>query len=127
MPVPRNTVSHWNLFLQLCCINILIFATLLHLYVLNYFEMLLTTYYLYFSIVIKMKIKKLVLLAIRGNTELRRKIMAALGVSHPTMQKYLNENSEQLTLAASLREIRESFELTDEDILEETEPETIKS
>lgn len=72
-----------------------------------------------------MKIRKLVLLAIRGNTELRKKLKETLGVSDVTFQRYLNDNSDQLTLAASMKVIREELGITDAEILEE-EIETVK-
>lgn len=72
-----------------------------------------------------MKLKKVVLMAIRGNTDLRRKVQDALGVSSPTMVKKLQDNSDDLTKAAALKVIREELNLTDEEILEEdTVPQT---
>lgn len=66
-----------------------------------------------------MKIRKLVLMAIRGNTNLRRKLKKALDVSEPTFQRYITDNSRELTLAASLKVIREDLGLLDSEILEE--------
>lgn len=74
-----------------------------------------------------MKIRKLVLMAIRGNTGLRRKIKEALEVSEPTFQRYLSDNSDMLTKAAVVRVIREELDISDSEILEEeeNEPETV--
>jgi len=67
----------------------------------------------------KMKIKKLVLMAIRGDTALRRRIMEALDISEPTFRRMINTNSDDLTKAAVLRVIREELNLRDDEILEE--------
>jgi hypothetical protein len=66
-----------------------------------------------------MKIRKLVLMAIRGNTELRRKIKEVLGISEPTLNRYLNGYGDELTKSASLKVIREELGLSDSEILEE--------
>lgn len=66
-----------------------------------------------------MKIRKLVLMAIRGNTELRRRIKEALDISEPTFNRYITENSDELTKAAVLKVIREGLEISDSEILEE--------
>lgn len=66
-----------------------------------------------------MKIRKLVLMAIRGNTYLRRRIKEALDISEPTFQRYISENSDDLTKAACLKVIREDLGLEDSEILEE--------
>lgn len=65
-----------------------------------------------------MKIKKLVLMAIKGNTDLRRKIKETLDISEPTLYRLLTENDDDLTKAAVLKVIREDLELTDDEILE---------
>lgn len=66
-----------------------------------------------------MKIRKLVLLAIRGSKEIKDGIIEALGISQPTMSRYLENNDDNLTKSASLKVIREGLGLTDEEILEE--------
>lgn len=70
-----------------------------------------------------MKIRKLVLMAIKGNTELRRRIKETLGISEPTLYRLINDNSDDLTKASALKVIREELELTDSEILEEEEEE----
>lgn len=65
-----------------------------------------------------MKIKKLVLMAIRGNPSLRSRIKDALDVSEPTLRRLLAENNDDLTKAAVLKLIREDLEIKDEEILE---------
>jgi hypothetical protein len=65
-----------------------------------------------------MKLRKLVLLAIKGSPETRKRIREALKVSNPTITHYLNSNHENLTKAASLEVIREDFGMTDSEILE---------
>lgn len=66
-----------------------------------------------------MKLKKVVLMAIHGNTDLRRKVQEVLGISAPTMVKKLQENDDDFTKAAALKVIREELGLTDSEILEE--------
>lgn len=58
-------------------------------------------------------------MAIRGNTDLRRRLKETLGVSEPTFQRYITDNSEQLTLAACVKVIREDLGLADSEILED--------
>lgn len=70
-----------------------------------------------------MKLKKLVLMAIKGNTDIRRKIKETLDISEPTLYRLLTENDDDLTKAAVLKILREDLELTDIEILEELETE----
>lgn len=69
-----------------------------------------------------MKIKKIVLMAIKGNSSTRKRIKEVLGVSEPTLYRILTENDDDLTKAAVLKVIREDLNLTDAEILEEMEP-----
>jgi transcriptional regulator with XRE-family HTH domain len=66
-----------------------------------------------------MKIRKLVLLAIRGSRKIKTDLMAALDISQPTLSRFLNDNDENLTKAAALKVIREELGLTDDEILDE--------
>lgn len=66
-----------------------------------------------------MRIKKIMLAAIRGNTELRRRIKEALDISEPTLIRFLGDNNDDLTKAAVLRLIRDEYKVSDQDILEE--------
>jgi hypothetical protein len=68
-----------------------------------------------------MKIRKIVIMAIRGNTELRRRLKEILDITEPTFIKYLNENNDALTKASALQAIREETGLSDQEILEEQE------
>lgn len=68
---------------------------------------------------IKMKIRKIVLMAIKGNKDLRRRIKEVLDISEPTLYRLLTENDDDLTKAAALKVIREDLNLTDSEILEE--------
>lgn len=74
-----------------------------------------------------MKIKKIVLMAIKGNTDLRRRIKEVLDISEPTLYRLLNENNDDLTKAAALKVIREETGLTDEEILEDSEVDVAQS
>jgi ATP-dependent Clp protease adapter protein ClpS len=65
-----------------------------------------------------MKIRKIVLAAIKGNTGLRRKIKEVLNISEPTLYRIIHENDDDLTKAAVMNLIKAEFELTEEEILE---------
>jgi predicted transcriptional regulator len=49
---------------------------------------------------------------------IRMKIALALGVSDQTVTRYIKENNDELTKAASLQVIREETGLTDKQILQ---------
>lgn len=66
-----------------------------------------------------MKIRQIVIMAIRGNTELRRRLKDVLDISEPTLLRMLNDNRDDLTKAAALKVIREETGLSDQEILEE--------
>lgn len=66
-----------------------------------------------------MRIKKIVLMAIKGNKNIRRRLKEVLDISEPTLYKKLTENSDDLTKAAAMQVYREELELTDSEILEE--------
>lgn len=71
-----------------------------------------------------MKIRKIVLMAIKGNTDTRKRIKEVLGISEPTLYRLITENDDDLTKAAVLKVIREDLNLTDAEILEEMEPQS---
>jgi hypothetical protein len=60
-------------------------------------------------------------MAIRGNTELRRRLKEVLDISEPTLSRLLRENNDDLTKAAALQVIREETGLVDTEILEESD------
>ena len=68
-----------------------------------------------------MKIKNLIIMAIRGNTNLRKRLKETLDISEPTLYRLITENNsnDDLTKAAALKVIREELGLTDSEILEE--------
>lgn len=66
-----------------------------------------------------MRIKPTVLQMIADSQGLRGRLCADLGKSYPTIQKWVEENHDNLTKAAVLKIIREELGLTDEQILEE--------
>lgn len=66
-----------------------------------------------------MRIKKIIIMAIKGNTDLRRRIKEVLDISEPTLYRLLTENDDDLTKAAVLKVIREDLNLTDAEILDE--------
>lgn len=67
-----------------------------------------------------MKLKAIVIMAIKGNSDLRKNIREALGVSNSTMTRLLQENDDDLTKAAALEIIREELKMEDSEILERT-------
>lgn len=66
-----------------------------------------------------MKIKKNVLAKVHESPAVKKKLMSALNVSAPTISRYIDENDDNLTKAASLKIIGEYFNLTTEQILSE--------
>lgn len=59
------------------------------------------------------------LAAIRGNTDLRKRIKEALDISEPTLYRLITENDDDLTKASVLKLIRDEYKVSDSDILEE--------
>ncbi len=74
-----------------------------------------------------MKLKQSILQKVSEAPVCRRNIMEALDVSPPTMTRYIRENDDNLTKAASLKAIGEYFNLTNEQMLEEDQLTTIDS
>lgn len=74
-----------------------------------------------------MKLTQKALEAVRTNKRLRARLALALDKSDFSVQRWIKENSEMLTMAASLKVIREETGLNDEEILEETESEGIRA
>lgn len=66
-----------------------------------------------------MKIKKTVLRKIAENKGLVARICAEMDKSYFTVNRWVNENDDNLTKAAALKLIREELNLTDSQILEE--------
>lgn len=66
----------------------------------------------------KMKIKKSVLEKIRNSAGIRGRLCAETGKSYPTIQRWVEENREGLTLESSLKVIREELGLTNNQILD---------
>jgi hypothetical protein len=56
---------------------------------------------------------------LRGNKDIWKGVMAALGVKRDTMYKYVRENSEELTKASALQVLKRKTGLTDSELLEE--------
>lgn len=69
-----------------------------------------------------MKLSAIALLAIRGSKGIVPKLSKAIGCIDQTTYRYIRENAPELTLAASLKVIREETGLEDSQILEENEP-----
>lgn len=74
-----------------------------------------------------MKLTNIAILALKGSDQgIKERIAKANGVTNSTVYRWISENSKELTLAASLRVIREEFGLDDSQLLEEeTEHETV--
>lgn len=67
-----------------------------------------------------MRLSKLAILALKGTKQdFKEKIAEATGVTANTVYAWIQTNSEQLTLAASLRVIKEELGLSDSQLLEE--------
>jgi hypothetical protein len=65
-----------------------------------------------------MKLKPIIIMAIKGNTELRLGLRNVLRVSNPTMTRLLQDNDDDLTKAAALELLRNTLNLSDEEILD---------
>jgi transcriptional regulator with XRE-family HTH domain len=66
-----------------------------------------------------MKLSSIAILALRGCTpEIKKKLADALGVTVPSINRYLRDNDDSLTKVAALEVIREVTGLTDDQILE---------
>lgn len=64
------------------------------------------------------KLRESVLEAIKSDNVLKNKIAIALEKSYPTVQRYLNSNSRNLTLECTLVVLRKELKLTNEQLLE---------
>lgn len=65
-----------------------------------------------------MRIKNDVLLKVADSAKCKDLLEAALGVSQPTISRYVADNHDNLTKAAALKVIGEYFNLSNEEILE---------
>lgn len=65
-----------------------------------------------------MKLTKAAILAIRGGSGIKKKIAKALGVSVPTIYRWLSDNDDNLTKSASLEVIRKETGLPDSEIID---------
>lgn len=73
-----------------------------------------------------MKLSHIAILALKGtDADFRKRLAEVLGVSEPTIYRYINNNDDTLTKAAALQLIREVTGLTDDQILETEE--TVKA
>ena len=66
-----------------------------------------------------MQLKPHILATIRNHKKIKNRLALELDKSSYTIERWISENNEQLTLAASLKIIKEELELTDSAILEE--------
>lgn len=76
-----------------------------------------------------MKLSKVAILALKGtDVEFRERLAKSIGVSLPTLYRYIVENDDTLTKAAAIEMIREITGLSDNEILERepTVAETLK-
>lgn len=63
------------------------------------------------------RLRESVVEAIKSDSVLKNKIAIALKKSYPTVQRYLNDNSEYLTLESVLIVLREELLKTNEELL----------
>jgi hypothetical protein len=69
-----------------------------------------------------MRLSRIAILAVKGASPgIVKKLAGAIGVSEPSIYRFINDNDDNLTKAAALKVIREETGLTDEEILEEGE------
>jgi hypothetical protein len=75
-----------------------------------------------------MRLSKIALLAVKGaRPGIIPKLSKALKVEDPTTYAYIASNNENLTKAGVLQVIREVTGLTDDQILEESETESVQN
>lgn len=67
-------------------------------------------------------LKKEVLERLKRSTGLRGRLCAELNIAYSTMQRWVEENNLGLTYATSIKIIREAYNLTGSQMLEEVEP-----
>lgn len=73
-----------------------------------------------------MKLSNVAILALKGSDQrIKERIAEATGVTASTVYRWISTNSQDLTLAASLKVLREELGLPDSHLLEE-ETETVK-
>lgn len=68
-----------------------------------------------------MKLKTEILKKVAESHGCRRRLMETLGVSAPTMSRYINDNDDNLTKLASLQIISAYFNQPVTELVEETE------
>jgi hypothetical protein len=68
-----------------------------------------------------MKVRESVLKKVAESYGCRKLIMQALSISAPTMTRYIQDNDDNLTKAASLKVIADYFNLKQDEVLEECE------
>lgn len=74
-----------------------------------------------------MKLSRIAILAIRGASPgIIKRLAEAIEASEPSIYKWISDNHSNLTKAAAMKVIREETGLTDEQILEQTEPAAAK-
>lgn len=73
-----------------------------------------------------MILKATVLATLRNHKRAKNRLASELDKSSYTIERWIRDNDESLTLAASLRIIREELGLTDSEILQE-ENDSVKS
>lgn len=73
-----------------------------------------------------MRLSHIAILAIKGASPgIIKPLAKAMGVSEPSVYKYINENNDNLTKAAAISVIKDFTTLSEKDILEEEEGETV--
>lgn len=68
------------------------------------------------------RLKNIIIKAIKGDTELRRELKEVLDISEPTLYRYLENNDDNLTKASAIQVIGKALALQDNEILEQYEP-----
>ncbi|MGA6117481.1 hypothetical protein [Sphingobacterium anhuiense] len=64
------------------------------------------------------KLKQSVIEVIKSDNVLKNRIAIALNKSYPTIQRYVNSNSMNLTMECTLMVLRQELKLTNEELLE---------
>lgn len=77
-----------------------------------------STFVLYLSNIIKMRLNRTGKAILRGDKELKKEIADAMAVSVPTIYRWIQDDDDNLTKAAVLKVILEKHKLEEHQILE---------
>lgn len=88
----------------------------------NYFDIInnviIFVLYLITKIIIKMIIKESIIEKMKNDPVLKSDLVRVTGKSYPTICRWIGDNDEMLTLKSCVDLIKESYQITDEELFE---------